>query len=255
MEYPKIKVIYQDNDFLAVSKPPGLVVDPADTVAEKTLADILIEDFNIDLPRGGIVHRLDKDTSGVILVAKTLQALESLQSQFKERIVKKEYLALAHGVILESITIDGAIGRNPGDREKFAVIADGKEAVTEFEPVKNVQFTMYNLQTIFPDFNKIQMRKLERQKYGEVTLVRCKPKTGRTHQIRVHLKYTNHPIVADEKYVGRKMFRLDSRWCPRIFLHAEKIGFKHPVSGEWMELESRLPEDLEGALDLLSKNE
>ena len=93
------------------------------------------------------------------------------------------------------------------------------------------------------------MRKLERQKYGEFTLVCCRPKTGRTHQIRVHLKYINHAIVADEKYGGRKMVRLDKRWCPRMFLHAAKIGFRHPISGDWMELESPLPEDLKKTLE------
>ncbi|MDO8619433.1 MAG: hypothetical protein Q7R49_05855, partial [Candidatus Daviesbacteria bacterium] len=110
---------------------------------------------------------------------------------------------------------------------------------------------IYNLQLIFNDFNKIQMRKLERQKYGEFTLLVCKPKTGRTHQIRVHLKYIGYPVVSDEKYGGRKTYRLDKRWCPRIFLHAAKIGFNHPKSGKWMELESPLPEDLKKALNQL----
>ena len=94
------------------------------------------------------------------------------------------------------------------------------------------------------------MRKLERMKYNQFTLVECKPLTGRTHQIRVHLKYIGHPIVADEKYVGRKMYRLDHRWCPRQFLHAKKIGFYHPESGKWMEVESELPEDLRKVLEL-----
>ncbi len=244
-----LKVLYQDNYLLIIDKPPGLVVDPADSVKEVTLADILQKDFNIKLFRGGIVHRLDKDTSGVILVAKTLGTLESLQTEFKERVVKKEYLALVHGEILESGVIEGNIGRNPGNREKFIVLESGKEAVTEYEPLERLQITGDRLQEIFADFNKIQTRKLERQHYSEFTLVRCKPKTGRTHQIRVHLKYINHPIVADEKYAGRKMFRLDKRWCPRIFLHAAKIGFRHPVTAEWIEMESPLPEDLKEALE------
>ncbi len=251
-------IIYQDDNLLVLNKPPGLVVDPAETVKGETLVDWLCShydtlEYHSNLNRMGIVHRLDKDTSGILLVAKTQKALENLQKQFKERIVKKEYLALAHGLMTEQGIIDAAIIRNPGNREKFIVLAEGKEAVTEFEPLESYQLSAISLQTIFSDFSKIQMRKLERQRYNEFTLVRCKPKTGRTHQIRVHLKYINHPVVADEKYAGRKVVRLDKRWCPRIFLHAQKIGFKHPVSGKWMELESELPEDLKGALDLLSK--
>lgn len=246
------KIIYSDNDLLVIDKPPGLVVDPAETVKEETLADILQKDFNIQLPRGGIVHRLDKDTSGVILVAKTIEALENLQNQFKERQTKKEYLALVHGEVVKPGVVEGSIGRNPGNREKFIVLEGGKEAVTEYEPIKSLQLPVFSLQQIFSDFNKIQMRKLERQNYGEFTLVQCRPKTGRTHQIRVHLKYTGYPIVADEKYAGRKTYRLDKRWCPRIFLHAAKIGFRHPVTNGWVEFESPLPEDLKKALNCLA---
>lgn len=244
-----LKVIFQDESFLAIDKPPGMVVDPADTVKEETLADILTRDFDIQLPRGGIVHRLDKDTSGVLLVAKTEEALSNLQAQFKERLTKKEYIALAHGNITESGKIEGSIGRNPENREKFTVLPEGKAAMTEYEPIERLQFTGDSLQEIYSDFNKIQMRKLEKQHYGEFTLVTCRPKTGRTHQIRVHLKYISHPIVADHTYTGRKMYRLDNRWCPRIFLHAAKIGFHHPKTDEWMELSSPLPEDLRKVLE------
>ncbi|MBI2330498.1 RluA family pseudouridine synthase [Candidatus Daviesbacteria bacterium] len=248
-----LNVLFEDDSLLVIDKPPGLVVDPAETVKEVTLADILQRDFNIQVPRGGIVHRLDKDTSGIILVAKTQHVLENLQRQFKERQIKKEYLALVHGEISKAGVVEGSIGRNPGNREKFIVLEDGKEAVTEYEPIKSLQLSVFSLQQIFSDFNKIQMRKLERQAYNEFTLVRCMPKTGRTHQIRVHLKYIGHPVVSDEKYGGRKTYRLDKRWCPRIFLHAAKIGFNHPVSGSWMEAESPLPEDLKTALAKLNE--
>lgn len=255
----EVRIIYQDDYFLVLDKPAGLVVDPAETVKEITLADILQKDFGIKVFRGGIVHRLDKDTSGLILAAKTLASLENLQAQFKNRTVKKEYLALVHGSIFEPGKVNAVIIRNPRNREKFAVasqftpkagfkVSASREAVTEYEPINSFQLSAISLQKIFPDFNKIQMRKLERQKYGEFSLLCCFPKTGRTHQIRVHLKYMNHPIVADEKYVGRKINRLDRRWCPRQFLHAAKIGFNHPVSGKWMELESLLPEDLQKTL-------
>ena len=150
--------------------------------------------------------------------------------------------------------VEGSIGRNPGNREKFTVLLgeEGKDAVTEYEPEGNVQFTMYNLQTIFNDLNKIQMRKLERMKYNEFTLVKCHPLTGRTHQIRVHLKHIGHSLVSDEKYTGRKMYRLDKRWCPRLFLHARKLGFYHPVTNKWMEVESQLPEDLQEVFNKLT---
>ncbi len=247
-----IEVIYQDDDLLVLNKPPNLVVDPADTVKEETLADILIRDFNIKLFRGGIVHRLDKDTSGIILVGKTQEALENLQSQFKERKTKKEYLALVHGKVEQKGVVEGDIGRNPGNREKFIVLEGGKEAVTEYEPIQSLVMSSELMEKIFIGFNKIQMRKLKAMNYELFTLLLCKPQTGRTHQIRVHLKYINHPIISDEKYVGRKIFRLDKRWCSRMFLHAKKIGFFHPKTNEWMELESQIPEDLKEALGKLA---
>ena len=249
-----LKILYEDTDILVVDKPPGLVVT--------------------EIRLGEPAHRLDKDTSGVLLVAKHKKALENLQHQFKTRLVKKEYLALVHGQVMEGGRVDAAILRNPQKREKFTVVppgrspfghlpgvtkllpGGGKEAETEYEPLERLQVTPQHgsgqagdrLQGIFSEFNKIQMRKLERQRYGEFTLVKCFPKTGRTHQIRVHLKYIQHPVVADDKYVGRRWVRLDKRWCPRMFLHAAKIGFKHPVTGKWMEVESPLPKDLKEAL-------
>lgn len=244
----KDNVIYSDNDILVLDKPPGLVVDSSETNKQNTLEEILKKDFNIHLERGGIVHRLDKDTSGIILVAKTQSALENLQNQFKERETKKEYLCLVHGFITEAGRVEGSIGRNPGNREKFIVLEEGKEAATGYEPVEKLELEESTFQKIYSEFNKIQVKKMERQHYGDFTLVRCKPETGRTHQIRVHLKHINHPIVSDEKYSGRKTARLDRRWCPRQFLHAAKLEFKHPVTNEWMSLESPLPEDLKQAL-------
>ncbi|MBI2018605.1 RluA family pseudouridine synthase [Candidatus Daviesbacteria bacterium] len=244
-----LRKVYEDEDLLVIDKPPGLVVEPTKTAKAPTLAEILQKSHGIDLERGGLIHRLDKDTSGVLLVAKTQKALANLQAQFKQRKTKKEYLALVHGFVDKEGQVEGNIGRNPIKREKFTVLADeGKEAVTEYEPVGNFQFSIFNFQSIFNDLNEIQMRKLERMKYNQFTLLSCRPLTGRTHQIRVHLKYINHPIVSDQIYAGRKMYRLDKRWCPRQFLHAKKIGFYHPRSGKWMELESELPYDLENAL-------
>ncbi len=252
-----VGIIFEDDSLLVLDKPPYLVVDPADTVKEETLADIAQKEFGIKLARGGIVHRLDKNTSGIILLAKTQEALDNMQAQFKERKTKKEYWALVHGEVKEPGKVEGDIGRNPGNREKFIVLKEsegGKEAVTEYEPQEQFEMSEDKLQTIFEGFNKIQMRKLENSNYGKFTLLKCFPKTGRTHQIRVHLKYLSFPIVGDEKYAGRKTSRLDKRWCPRIFLHAKKIGFYHPKTGEWMEAESVLPDDLKQVLSKL-KNE
>lgn len=254
------KVIFQDDDILVLDKPPGLVVDKSNTQTADTLEDILRKEYDIKLERSGIVHRLDKDTSGVILVAKTQAALENLQAQFKKRKTKKEYLALVHGIVEKGGVVDAAILRNPKHREKFTASLQGdaleaRQAVTEYEPLERLQFTAGprrgGLQEIFSDFNKIQFRKLSTIHYNLFTLLKCHPLTGRTHQIRVHLKYAGYPIVADETYVGRKIYRLDKRWCPRQFLHAQKLGFYHPKSGEWMEVESKLPEDLEKALNKL----
>jgi 23S rRNA pseudouridine1911/1915/1917 synthase len=247
------KIIFEYTDLLVLDKPAGMVVDKSETQVEGTVEEWLEKRLQVtggrgQLARAGIVHRLDKDTSGLLLVAKTQAALENLQSQFKERTTKKEYLALVHGIIEKAGVIEGGIGRNPGNREKFVVIEEGKEAVTEYEPLERLAFRVERIVEIFSDFSKIKLRKLDAIRYYNYTLVKAKPHTGRTHQIRVHLKYIGFPIVADEKYAGRKTYRLDKRWCPRQFLHAAKIGFKHPVSGEWMEFESPLPEDLEEAL-------
>ncbi len=263
------EILYEDEQILVLNKPANLVVDKSETQQEGTVeewlsnrhaelvsasSDETLKQVQGDntLDRMGIVHRLDKDTSGLLLVAKTKEALENLQSQFQDRIVKKEYLALVHGTIEKGGVVEGGIGRNPGNREKFTVLEDGKEASTEYQPVENFQFSISNFQSIFNELNKNQTRRMERSEYGKFTLVRCKPRTGRTHQIRVHLKYIGFPIVADEKYAGRKTYRLDKRWCPRQFLHAAKIGFKHPGSGEWVEFESPLPEDLTEALNMLT---
>ncbi len=250
---PDLKIIYEDSDILVIDKPAGLVVTPADTVADLTISDILIKEYKINLDRGGVVHRLDKDTSGVLIAAKTQSALENLQSQFKERNVKKQYLALVHGSMDGDRVVKGAIARNPGNREKFIVLEDdeAKEAETEFEPIQRLEIREERLVEIFSDFSKIQYRKLHAARYTLFSLLSCYPLTGRTHQIRVHLKHIGFPIVSDEKYGGRKTVRLDRRWCPRQFLHAHKLEINHPGTGERMEFESPLAEDLKNALSVL----
>lgn len=237
---------------MIIDKMAGIVVTPSDTIQKDTISDVLKRDFKINLDRGGIVHRLDKDTSGVLIVAKTREALENLQAQFKERSVKKEYMALVHGDFKEKRTVKGAITRNPGNREKFIVWDDeGKEAETRFVPNQLLVMSSLFIEKIFSGFSKIQFKKLRTMNYELFTLLSCFPKTGRTHQIRVHLKHIGFPVVSDDKYGGRKTVRLDKRWCPRQFLHATRLEITHPKTGERMVFESPLPEDLKEALEYL----
>ncbi len=248
----QFKVIYQDSDLMVIDKDANLVVDSSETQKEGTIQSILETEYFISANRAGIVHRLDKDTSGLLLIAKNNSVLENLQLQFKERMVKKEYLALVHGFIEEEGVVEGSILRNPRAREKFIVDEQGKEASTRYKPVSKFKFQNLDFKIFYEGFNKIQMRKLERSNYGDFTLVRCFPLTGRTHQIRVHLKFINHPIVGDSKYAGRKTARLDNRFCKRQFLHAAKIEFYHPKDGKKMSFESPLPEDLKQVLNNLT---
>jgi len=204
-----------------------MVVNRAQTVKEKTLQDWLEENFSIfklpncQLERSGIVHRLDKETSGLILVAKTLKAFTSLQSQFKERKVKKKYLALVHGKLRPRRgEIILPLGRLRTDREKFGVVVDGKKAKTQYQVLKYCdRFSFLELQ----------------------------PLTGRTHQLRVHLLFLGHPLVADLKYGGKRA-KKDRLWCPRLFLHACSLGFYHPQTGRFCQFSSPLPLELKDVI-------
>lgn len=244
-------IIYQDEFLLVLDKFPGVVVDPSNTQLTGTIAQALTEEYQIELDRGGIVHRLDKDTSGLLLVAKTQEALESLQAQFKERSVKKEYLCLVHGFLEGEGQIEGAIGRNPAHRETFIVTPNGKEALTLYKSEGLYEISDQFITEFFSEFSKTQLRKVTANSYSDFSLVRCFPQSGRTHQIRVHMKYLGFPLVGDEKYSGRKTYRLDHRWCPRQFLHSNKIEFMHPQTNKRLTFESPLPEDLQGALTKL----
>jgi 23S rRNA pseudouridine1911/1915/1917 synthase len=233
-----MEIIYEDDSVLIVSKPAGQIVNRAETTkGAKTLQDELEERFGIKRPedgvggRAGIVHRLDKGTSGVLVVAKTEEAFEGLQAQFKQRKVKKEYLTLVRGKVKEKNgRIDAPIGRNPKNRMRFAVVKDGRQAVTEYS-LLHYNTTLYDSE--------------------EFSYLRVKLLTGRTHQIRVHMKHIGHPVVADPLYLSRKQLKKDRQWCPRMFLHAERLGIKHPETGAWMRFEAELPEDLKSALDYL----
>jgi len=235
----KIKILFEDDDVLVLDKPSGITVNRSDTTkGEETIQDFVESKFSIFnfqsskdeetdfYKRAGIVHRIDKETSGILLVAKTPQAFENLQKQFKERAIKKTYLALCHGKIApETGEINVPVGRLPWNRKKFGILAGGREAVTKYR-VLSILYLVSG------------------KKEEPMSLLELYPETGRTHQIRVHLKYFNHPIFADFLYAGRKTSRQDRKVLNRVFLHAHKISFTHPVTNKQILLESPLPEEL-----------
>lgn len=216
----KIEIIYQDQALAVLNKPGGLVVLRGPTVREKTLQDWVENNLGIDIAgRAGIVHRLDKGTWGLILVAKNQQAFDTLQRQFKERRVEKTYWALVRGRPPIEGEIVAPIGRSPGRRLKFAVVPGGKAAKTSYRVMKEV---IVNSE--------------------EYTLVEVRPKTGRTHQIRVHFQYLGHPIFGDVLYGGRK-----ERGRP-LFLVAKEISFAHPETREEISFRIDLPKELKSLL-------
>ncbi|MCL4387174.1 MAG: RluA family pseudouridine synthase [Patescibacteria group bacterium] len=219
-----LKIKYEDQDCLVVDKQAGLVVHPAVGHLKGTLVNAVLNHVSgmvtKEAVRPGIVHRLDKDTSGLIVIAKNEKALEYLKNQFKKRKVVKKYLALVHGQIKEDFgVIRARIGRHPVKRQKFSVTPKGKESETEFKVVKR-----------FRDF----------------TLIEAQPKTGRTHQIRVHFSYLSHPLVGDSLYGGKQLLG-------RQFLHAATLGFKLPSTEKYVEFFSELPQDLKEFLSKLTK--
>lgn len=214
------RAVYEDDDLLVIDKPAGVTVNKAETTRNQlTIEDQLPES---GLPRRGIVHRLDKDTSGLLVIAKTADALANLQAQFKQRQVKKVYLALVHGrVEPQSGNINLPVGRNPLNRQRFTVLITGRPAETGYQTVTG---------------------------YADYSLLEVFPKTGRTHQIRVHFKHLDHPLVADPLYLGKKRLRQDQLWCPRLFLHSQSLSFTQPQTHQIINLEARLPYDLQAAL-------
>lgn len=233
-----IPILYEDDDLLVVNKPPGVVVNRAQSVKGETVQDWAEQKLNIVRSdatiswgdsfesRAGIAHRIDKETSGILLIGKNPEAFEKLQADFKERSMKKTYLALVHGKIAEDGEINAPVGRLPWDRERFGVDAGGKEAVTNYV-VRRSWFVVHGK-------NK-----------EEISLVELHPETGRTHQIRVHMKYINHPLIGDYLYAGRKTSRNDRLWAERCMLHAWKITLTHPKSGASLAFEAPIPDDME----------
>ena len=223
-----LDIVYEDDDVIVVNKPQGMVVHPAPGHPNHTLVNALLYHSPLSTINGtfrpGIVHRIDKDTSGLLMVAKNDLAHQSLAEQLRNKTNKREYLALVYGQIKEDEgTIDAPLGRNPQDRKKQAVVKDGRHAVTHFKVVK---------------------------RYDNFTLVKCILETGRTHQIRVHMKYIGHPLVGDPLYGPRKVIGKNGQ-----FLHAALLGFKHPRTGEEMVFEAPLPENFQKMLDKLDKQQ
>lgn len=249
------RIIFEDEHILILDKPAGQVVNTSVTVVGPTVQSELANYFRLrpgDLGvggRAGIVHRLDRQTSGLLLVAKTGQSFDNLQSQFKNRQVKKTYLALVHGgVASKELEVSLAIGRTSVRHGRFGVASFGRQALTTLKVLKQFKFK--------PDkFRKI-VAQLSRPKYFEAHAVNysflaVSPQTGRTHQIRVHLKFLSLPIVGDNLYCPPRLLKFDRAWCERLFLHAAKIEFAHPATAGRLAFESKLPQDLIRVLNFL----
>ena len=213
-----IDILYEDEDLLIVNKPQDMVVHPAPGNYENTLVNAILYHCKEKLSsingviRPGIVHRIDKDTSGILMIAKNNNSHNFLSEQLKDHSITREYEFICHGVVKEDkITVDKPIGRNPKDRLKMAIVKDGKRAVTHFEVIK---------------------------RYDNFTHMRARLETGRTHQIRVHALSINHPLLGDPVY-GPKNVKIKTKGQT---LHAKKLGFIHPTSNEYVEFDSELPE-------------
>lgn len=239
-----LDIVYEDDDLMVINKPAGLVVHPGCGNYHGTLVNAIawhlrnVPTYDPNDPQVGLVHRIDKDTSGLLVVAKTPDAKTSLGLQFYNKTTKREYNALVWGIVEQDEgTVTGNIGRNPKDRMQMAVMTDptqGKHAVTHYQVLERL---------------------------GYVTLVKCVLETGRTHQIRVHMKHIGHVLFNDERYGGHEILKGThfSKYkqfvnncfdiCPRQALHAKTLGFVHPRTGEEMFFTSELPEDMTTLLD------
>ena len=239
-----LNIVYEDQDLLVVDKPAGLVVHPGHGNYHGTLVNALAyhfkdnPDYDVSDPRMGLVHRIDKDTSGLLVVAKTPEAKTALGEQFFNKTTRREYVAVIWGEFPEkSGTITGDIARNPRNKLQMAVMSEpgiGKQAVTHYEEIES---------------------------FGYVSVVRCRLETGRTHQIRVHMKHMGHPLFNDERYGGDEILRGTTfakyrqfiancmETCPRQALHARTLGFKHPRTGEEMNFESPIPADISSLIE------
>ena len=230
-----LDIVFEDEELLVINKPAGLVMHPAAGNRSGTVQNgLLHHDPALSaIPRAGIVHRLDKDTTGLFVVAKTLRAHKSLVDQLQARTVSREYLAIVNGTLVSGATIDAPIGRHPSDRKRMAVRENGKEAITHYRLA---------------------------EKFRAHTLITVKLETGRTHQIRVHLSHTSHPLLGDLTYGGKPRFprgcdealREAIRQFKRQALHAFRLSLVHPASGDTMSWEAPVPQDMQQMCALLA---
>ncbi|BAP55840.1 ribosomal large subunit pseudouridine synthase D [Thioploca ingrica] len=226
-----LNLLYEDEAILVVNKPAGVVVHPGAGNPDETLVNALLHYAPelAQLPRAGIIHRLDKDTSGILAIARSLPAHTHLVAQLQQHQFKREYQAVVTGVFVAGGTIDAPIGRHPTHRTQMAVVTQGKPAVTHYRII---------------------------QRYRAHTHIRVQLETGRTHQIRVHMAYQRYPLVGDKAYGGRLHFPAGSseslkqtlRTFPRQALHAETLGLVHPHSGQWLQWTVPLPPDMQNLL-------
>ena len=229
-----LDIVYQDDALLVINKPVGLVVHPGAGSPDGTMLNaLLFHDPQLAaVPRAGIVHRLDKDTTGLLVVARTLQAHTELVRQLQARSMKREYEAVVCGVLTAGGTVDAPIGRHPRDRVKMAVVQTGKPSVTHYRVL---------------------------QRFETLTHVRCQLESGRTHQIRVHMAHIGHPLLGDAMYGARLRLTKQAeestrkllQQFPRQALHAAQLGLVHPVTGEEMQWQCALPSDMQQLLQVL----
>ncbi len=229
-----LDIVYEDSDIVVINKPAGLVVHPAAGNRSGTLLNALLFHYpgNASVPRAGIVHRLDKETTGLMVVARNLAAHTDLVSQLQERTVSREYEAVVKGVLTAGGVVDAPIARHPNNRLKMAVVKGGKPSVTHYRVLK---------------------------RYNDYSHIRLKLETGRTHQIRVHMSHQHFPLVGDDLYAGGlklpkncpEMLEKKLREFRRQALHARKLGLIHPARDDYMEWEIPLPADFEALLDAL----
>ena len=223
-----LDIVYEDEDLMVINKPQGMVVHPAPGNYTDTLVNALLYHCKDGLSaingvvRPGIVHRIDKDTSGLLVIAKNNRSHLGLSEQLKEKKAYRSYWALLNGKIKENFTVSQPIARNPKDRKKMAIVAGGRDAVTHINVLEEL---------------------------GEYTLCECVLETGRTHQIRVHTAFVGHSVVGDKTYgIKKEKFNLEGQ-----LLHAKTIGFDHPITGEYMQFTSEVPDYFKNILEILRK--
>ena len=258
-----LDVLYEDAEVLVINKPAGMVVHPGAGVRGGTVANAILSyapeaaDAGDDPKRPGIVHRLDKETSGVLLIARTDAALQALQAQFQTRTIEKTYLALCVGDVMPPAgLIDKPIGRDPGHRQRMAVVASGRSAQTEYTVTQRWKVADADgvAEAVLGTLGRVSTTGAERKAKPmpmAYALVRARPRTGRTHQLRVHLASLGYPIVGDETYGATRRDPLSKKLAPRQLLHASELRFALPSTGAEFRAHAPLPADFLAVLGAL----